>query len=59
VLALSSRNCRFQAQSSSLGISKRLEEKGKPHKLVLVAVARKIFVIANKLVAKEELWKAV
>ena len=39
--------------------ARRLKEKGKPHKLVLIAVARKILVIANNLVAKEELWKAV
>ena len=38
--------------------AKRLKEKGKPHKLVLVAVARKLLAIANALVAKNELWIA-
>jgi len=37
----------------------RLKEKGKPHKLVLVAVARKLLTIANVLVAKNELWTTV
>ena len=31
--------------------AKRLKQKGKPHKVVLIAVARKILVIANTLVA--------
>ena len=38
--------------------AKRLKQKGKPHKLVLIAVARKLLVIANALVAKNQLWKA-
>lgn len=38
--------------------AKRLKEKGKPHKVVLIAVARKLLVIANAMVAKNELWKA-
>ncbi|MBL4872958.1 MAG: IS110 family transposase [Rhodobacteraceae bacterium] len=32
--------------------AKRLKEKGKPHKAILIAVARKLLVIANALVAK-------
>ena len=35
----------------------RLKEKGKPHKVVLIAVARKLLVIANALVAKKQLWR--
>jgi hypothetical protein len=30
-----------------------LREKGKPHKVVLIAVARKLLIIANVLVAKK------
>ena len=37
----------------------RLKEKGKPHKLVLIAVARRLLIIANALVAKKQLWKPV
>ncbi len=36
--------------------AKRLKEKGKPHKVILIAVARKLLVIANALVAKNQLW---
>ncbi len=42
-----------------IAFAKRLKEKGKPHKLVLIAVARKLIIIANALVAKNALWKAV
>ena len=38
--------------------ARRLKEKGKPHKLVLIAVARKIIVIANALLAKNSMWMA-
>jgi len=37
--------------------AKRLKEKGKPHKLVLIAVARKLIIIANALLAKNVVWK--
>lgn len=37
--------------------AKRLKQKGKPHKLVLIAVARKLLIIANAMVAKNLLWK--
>jgi len=37
--------------------AKRLKEKGKPHKVILIAVARKLLVIANALVAKNQLWR--
>lgn len=36
----------------------RLKESGKPHKVVLIAVARKLLTIANALVAKNQLWRA-
>jgi len=36
----------------------RLKEKGKPHKVVLIAVARKLLTIANALIAKDQLWSA-
>jgi len=36
--------------------AKRLKLKGKPHKLVLIAVARKLIIIANALLAKNVLW---
>ena len=35
----------------------RLKEKGKPHKVVLIAVARKLLTIANVLMAKNQLWR--
>jgi transposase len=35
----------------------RLKDKGKPHKVVLIAVARKLLVIANAMVAKNQLWR--
>lgn len=35
----------------------RLKEKGKPHKVVLIAVARKLLTIANILMAKKQLWR--
>lgn len=37
--------------------AKRLKQKGKPHKVILIAVARKLLVIANALVAKNQLWR--
>lgn len=37
--------------------AKRLREKGKPHKVVLIAVARKLLIIANALVAKNAIWE--
>lgn len=39
--------------------AQRLKEKGKPHKLVLIAVARKIIIIANALVTKNVVWRAM
>lgn len=39
--------------------AKRLKAQGKPHKLVLIAVARKLIIIANALLAKNVMWKAV
>jgi transposase len=36
----------------------RLKGNGKPHKVVLIAVARKLLTIANALVAKNQLWCA-
>jgi len=38
--------------------AKRLRDKGKPHRVVLIAVARKLLVIANTLIAKNQLWEA-
>jgi transposase len=37
--------------------AKRLKEKGKPHKLVIIAVARKPIIIANALLAKNVMWR--
>jgi len=39
--------------------AERLKKKGKPHKVILIAVARKLLVIANSLVAKNQLWSAI
>ncbi len=36
--------------------AKRLRAKGKPHKVVLIAVARKLIVLANSLLAKNAVW---
>jgi len=38
--------------------AKRLRDKGKPHKLTLIAVARKLIVMANAMLAKNKLWNA-
>jgi hypothetical protein len=41
------------AGNAALGpFARRLKEKGQPHKLVLIAVATKIILSANALVAK-------
>jgi len=37
----------------------RLRGKGKPHKVVLIAVARKLLTTANALIAKNQLWRAI
>ncbi|WP_430540788.1 hypothetical protein [Planktotalea arctica] len=36
--------------------AKRLRAKGKPHKVVLIAVARKLIVLANSLLVKNAVW---
>ncbi|VAW03683.1 hypothetical protein MNBD_ALPHA04-2176 [hydrothermal vent metagenome] len=36
--------------------AKRLKQKGKPHKLVIIAVARKRIITANALLTKNVLW---
>ena len=46
-----------QSQSGAASFARRLKEKGKPHKLVLIAVARKLIIIANALLAKNVMWK--
>ena len=38
--------------------AKRLKDKGKPHMVILIADARKLLIIANALVAKNQLWCA-
>ncbi len=38
--------------------AKRLKAQGKPHKRVLIALARKLIIIANALLAKNAVWKA-
>jgi transposase len=38
--------------------AKRLKDKGKPHKLVLIAVARKLIIMANAMLARNTSWKA-
>ena len=37
--------------------AKKLQEKNKPHKVKLIAIARKLITIANAMVAKNTLWK--
>jgi len=37
--------------------AKRLRTNGKPHKVILIAVARKLIVLANSLLAKNVMWK--
>tara|TARA_B110000046_G_C12919224_1_gene366354 strand:- start:350 stop:655 length:306 start_codon:yes stop_codon:yes gene_type:complete len=39
--------------------AQKLKEKGKPHKVVIIAVARKLIVITNTLIDKNALWKPV
>ncbi|WP_317939095.1 IS110 family RNA-guided transposase [Sulfitobacter pontiacus] len=36
--------------------AKRLRAKGKPHKVILIAVARKLIVLANSLLARNAVW---
>jgi transposase len=36
----------------------RLREKGKPHKLILIAVARKLLIILNAMIAQNRTWSA-
>ena len=36
--------------------AKRLRAKDKPHKVILIAVARKLIVLANSLLAKNAVW---
>lgn len=37
--------------------AKRLRSNGKPHKVILIAVARKLIVLANSLLAKNVMWR--
>ncbi|HET7409162.1 MAG TPA: IS110 family transposase, partial [Paracoccaceae bacterium] len=37
----------------------RLREKGKPHRVVLTAVLRKLVILANALVRDNRLWTPV
>lgn len=39
--------------------AKRLRARGKPHKVVLIAVARKLIVLANSLLAKNAVWNPI
>ena len=39
--------------------AKRLKQKGKPHKLVIIAVARKLVIIVNALIRKNAMWNNV
>lgn len=38
-------------------IAKRLKEKGKPHKLVIVAIARRLITIANAVLKSATPWQ--
>jgi len=39
--------------------AKSLKDNGKPHKLVLIAVARKLIILANAMLAKNTLWRTM
>lgn len=57
--ALTNKRWQLVASNHNLALrtfAKRLKEKGKPHKLVRIAVARKI-IIVNALVAKNVKWQ--
>ena len=38
-------------------VAKRLKERGKPHKLVIIAIARRLITIANAIIKTGTPWK--
>jgi transposase len=38
-------------------VTKRLKERGKPHKLVIIAIARRLVTIANAILKTGVLWR--
>ncbi|MFT7137059.1 MAG: transposase, partial [Akkermansiaceae bacterium] len=38
-------------------VAKRLKERGKPHKLVIIAIARRLITIANAIIKTSTPWK--
>lgn len=38
-------------------VSKRLKERGKPHKLVIIAIARRLVIIANAIIKTGKPWQ--
>ena len=38
-------------------VAKRLKERGKPHKLVIIAIARRLITIANAALKTGETWR--
>jgi transposase len=38
-------------------VAKRLKEKGKPHKLVIIAIARRLITIANAVLKSGTPWQ--
>ena len=39
-------------------VAKRLKERGKPHKLVIIAIARRLITIANAIIKSGTLWQS-
>jgi transposase len=38
-------------------IARRLKERGKPHKLVIIAIARRLVIIANAIIKTARPWQ--
>lgn len=49
----------FQWNSAIIALYKRLTHAGKPHKLAMIACARKLLIFANTVVARGTPWKAI
>lgn len=47
----------FQWNSAIIALYKRLTQAGKPHKLAMIAAARKLLIFANTVVARDTPWQ--
>lgn len=57
----SQRHVLFQAALAAArhnSVAKRLKERGKPHKLVIIAIARRLVTIANAIIKTGIKWRS-